>query len=106
VDVRTLRHAPVPLVSAFPPLGRITSARPASLITPKRCGDARHHLARTRVYGGLMPREQRLRVVLLVAAAIIVAASIVATVATSRLYLMGFCGLVALVLLPLSLRRR
>jgi hypothetical protein len=76
------------------------------LITPESCGDTRHHLARTRVYGGLMPREQRLRVVLLVAAAIIVAASIVATVATGRLYLMGFCGLVAVVLLPLSLRRR
>ena len=53
-----------------------------------------------------MDKERRLRVILLVAAAVIVAASMVAAVVTGRLYLVGFCGLVSVVLLPLTLRRR
>jgi hypothetical protein len=53
-----------------------------------------------------MDRKRRLRVILLVAAAVIVVGSMVAAVATGRLYLVGFCGLVPVVLLPLTPRRR
>jgi hypothetical protein len=54
----------------------------------------------------LMDSDRRVRVVLGVAAAVIVVASIVAAIATGRLYLVGFCGLVPVVLFPVNLRRR
>jgi hypothetical protein len=49
--------------------------------------------------------RRRLQVILLVSAAVVASGSIVATAVTGRLYLLGFCGLVAVVLLPLNRRR-